>query len=295
MLEPVLNSAQTMSVHRLATSQHHKDYQDVASLIELQNRDPHAAQNLSRLAELSGRSEMQIQRLFSRWAGISAKRFGQYLSARDIRARMDGQRSLFDLSLDTGLSSASRLHDHIVQLYAMTPGQVQAQGAGIIISHGFYASPFGECHIASTDKGICWLAFIGPVSRDESIAQLIQEWPNAQLEPDREQHQSLVTSLFDADAAQQPLFLHVKGSNFQLKVWEALLKIPDGSCCRYQDIAQQIDSPRASRAVGTAIGQNPISWLIPCHRVIRGTGVVGHYRWGSVRKQSILLWEQGMR
>jgi len=206
-----------MSDTLTAPTQSQKDYQDVASLIELQNKNPHAAQNLSKLAEISGRSEMQIQRLFSRWAGISAKRFGQYLSAKDIRARMDGQRSLFDLSLDAGLSSASRIHDHIVQLYAMTPGQVQAQGAGIIISHGFYASPFGECHIASTDKGICWLAFIGPVSRDESIAQLTQEWPNAQIEPDRGQHLPLLSSLFDAEAAGKPLFLHVKGSNFQLR------------------------------------------------------------------------------
>jgi len=295
MLEPALNQPTTMSAHQSASSQHHKDYQDVASLIELQNQDPHAAQSLNQLAKISGRSEMQIQRLFSRWAGISAKRFSQYLSARDIRARMDGQRSLFELALDAGLSSVSRLHDHIIQLYAMTPGEVQAQGAGIVISHGFYPSPFGECHIASTGKGICWLAFTEPVSREESIAQLIREWPNAQIQEDQGEHQSLVASLFDANAARQALFLHVKGSNFQLKVWEALLKIPDGTCCRYQDIAQQIERPRAARAVGTAIGQNPISWLIPCHRVIRGTGVVGHYRWGSVRKQSILLWEQGVK
>jgi AraC family transcriptional regulator of adaptative response/methylated-DNA-[protein]-cysteine methyltransferase len=206
---------------------------------------------------------------------------------------MAGQRSLFELSLDTGLSSGSRVHDHIVQLYAMTPGQVQTQGDGIVISHGFYASPFGECHIASTDKGVCWLSFISPSSREDSIKQLNDEWPNAKFAVDQGAHSALIKSLFDAGAVRQPLFLHVKGSNFQLKVWEALLNIPAGSCCRYQDIAQQVDSPRAARAVGTAIGQNPISWLIPCHRVIRGTGVVGHYRWGSVRKQSLLLWEQG--
>lgn len=282
-----------MSAHHSASSQHHKDYQDIARLIELQNRDPHATHNLAKMAKISGRSEMQIQRLFSRWAGISAKRFGQYLSARDIRARMDGQRSLFELALDAGLSSSSRLHDHIVQLYAMTPGEVQSQGAGIAISHGFYPSPFGECHIGSTHKGVCWLSFIDPISRENSIQQLMQEWPNAKFSADKGAHAPLIESLFGANTSRQPLFLHVKGSNFQLKVWEALLDIPAGSYCRYQDIAQQIARPRAARAVGTAIGQNPISWLIPCHRVIRGTGVIGHYRWGRVRKQSILLWEQG--
>ena len=276
------------------TSRHEQDYQTIAKLINLHNDSPEQLQNLHTLANSAGLSEMQVQRLFSRWAGISPKRFTQYLTTRDIRARMNGQKSLFDLSLDAGLSSASRLHDHFVKFYAMTPAQVLEQGKGINISHGFYPSPFGQCHIATTDKGICWLAFTDPVTQQESIRQLQAEWQNAEFERNDVQHEALVGRLFDAASHQAPLFLHIKGTNFQLRVWEALLKIPAGQCCQYDDIAREIDAPRAARAVGTAIGKNPISWLIPCHRVIRGTGVIGHYRWGQVRKQSLLVWEQGI-
>lgn len=271
-----------------------QDYQTIARLIKLHNETPDQLKSLHTLAENAGLSEMQVQRLFSRWAGISPKRFTQYLTTRDIRTRMNGQKSIFDLSLDAGLSSASRLHDHFVKFYAMTPAQVLEQGKGIDISHGFYPSPFGHCHIATTDKGICWLAFTDPVTHQESIRQLQAEWPNARLKRDEIRHQALVDRLFYAANHKAPLFLHIKGTNFQLRVWEALLKIPAGQCCQYEDIARRIDSPRAARAVGTAIGKNPISWLIPCHRVIRGTGVVGHYRWGQVRKQSLLVWEQGI-
>lgn len=276
------------------TTRQEQDYQTIAKLISLHNDAPEQLQNLHTLAHSTGLSEMQVQRLFSRWAGISPKRFTQYLTTQDIRARMNGQKSLFDLSLEAGLSSASRLHDHFIKFYAMTPAQVLEQGKGIKISHGFYPSPFGHCHIATTDKGICWLAFTDPVTQQESIQQLQAEWQNASLKRDDTQHQALVSRLFDAASHKAPLFLHIKGTNFQLRVWEALLKIPAGQCCQYEDIARQIAAPRAARAVGTAIGKNPISWLIPCHRVIRGTGVVGHYRWGQVRKQSLLVWEQGI-
>lgn len=271
-----------------------QDYQTIAQLIKLHNDAPEQLKNLNTLARNTGLSEMQIQRLFSRWAGISPKRFTQYLSTQNIRARLNGQQSLFDLSLDAGLSSASRLHDHFVKFYAMTPAQVLEQGNGIEISHGFYPSPFGHCHIATTDKGICWLAFTDPITQQESIRQMQAEWQYANFRRDDAQHQALIDRLFYAADHEAPLYLHIKGTNFQLRVWEALLRIPTGQCCQYKDIARQIDSPQAARAVGTAIGKNPISWLIPCHRVIRGTGVVGDYRWGQVRKQSLLLWEQSM-
>lgn len=269
------------------------DYETVARLIELHNQASPEAKNLQSLATHIGMSEVQVQRLFSRWAGISPKRFAQYLTVQDIRARLQQQPSLLDLSLDAGLSSTSLVHDHFVHFYAMSPKQVRELGAGIVIQHGFYASPFGECHIASTDKGICWLAFTHPNSREDAIRQLEDEWPYAQIKADKAQHQSLVDSVFTATLHKKPLFLHIKGTNFQLRVWEALLKIPGGHYSRYQDIAQIIGAPRAARAVGTAIGQNPISWLIPCHRVIRASGIVGHYRWGKTRKQSLLAWEQG--
>ena len=271
-----------------------RDYESVARLIELHNESAPETRNLDALARHIGMTESSVQRLFSRWAGISPKRFAQYLNAREIRALMQNQGSLLDLSLDAGLSSTSLVHDHFVRFYAMTPGQARKLGSGLLIRHGFYPSPFGDCHIATTDKGICWLAFSQPVSREESLQQLMQEWPNAQLQRDDSAHKELVASLFTAAHARQPLYLHIKGSNFQLRVWEALLKIPAGELASYQDIARLVDAPTAARAVGSAIGRNPVSWLIPCHRVIRASGVVGMYRWGRERKQSLLAWEQGV-
>lgn len=269
------------------------DYQKVAQIIQLYNDAAPETKNLTTLAAHIGLSEMKVQRLFSRWAGISPKRFSQYLTTKDIKARLDQQTSLLSLSLEADLSSPSRVHDHFVHFYAMSPKQVREKGSGITIVHGFYDSPFGECHIGSTDKGICWLAFTNPISQQNSIEQLQHDWEQARFVRDDRIHQPLVSTIFDASKTQKPLYLHIKGTNFQLRVWDALLKIPTGDCCRYQDIAQLIDAPRAARAVGTAIGRNPISWLIPCHRVIRASGVVGHYRWGKTRKQSILAWEQG--
>jgi len=269
-----------------------QDYASVAHLIEKHNQATPEARNLQTLASDIGLSELQVQRLFSRWAGISPKRFAQYLTVQDIRERLRSQTSLLELSLDAGLSSTSVVHDHFVHFYAMSPKQVRELGNGIVIRHGFYASPFGQCHIASTDRGICWLAFTDPVSRKNAIEQLEREWPNAQIMSDKNQHMSIVNSMFTAAEDKKPLYLHIKGTNFQLRVWEALLKIPAGYYSRYQDIAGMIDAPGAARAVGSAIGRNPISWLIPCHRVIRASGVVGHYRWGQTRKQSLLAWEQ---
>ena len=269
-----------------------QDYASVAHLIEKHNQATPEARNLQTLASDIGLSELQVQRLFSRWAGISPKRFAQYLTVQDIRERLSSQTSLLELSLDAGLSSTSVVHDHFVHFYAMSPKQVRELGNGIVIRHGFYASPFGQCHIASTDRGICWLAFTDPVSRKNAIEQLEREWPNAQIVSDKNQHMSIVNSIFTAAKDKKPLYLHIKGTNFQLRVWEALLKIPAGYYSRYQDIAGMIDAPGAARAVGSAIGRNPISWLIPCHRVIRASGVVGHYRWGQTRKQSLLAWEQ---
>jgi AraC family transcriptional regulator of adaptative response/methylated-DNA-[protein]-cysteine methyltransferase len=269
-----------------------QDYASVARLIEKHNQATPDARDLRTLASDIGMSELQVQRLFSRWAGISPKRFAQYLTVQDIRERLQSQASLLDLSLDAGLSSTSIVHDHFVHFYAMSPKQVRELGNGIVIRHGFYASPFGQCHIASTDKGICWLAFTDPISRINAIEQLESEWPNAEIVPDEDQHLEIINSIFTAAENKKPLYLHIKGTNFQLRVWEALLKIPAGYYSRYQDIARTIDAPGAARAVGSAIGRNPISWLIPCHRVIRASGVVGHYRWGQTRKQSLLAWEQ---
>lgn len=271
-----------------------KDYQQVTALIHRYHEDNPRNLDLENLGKPLGLSALKVQRLFSRWAGISPKRFAQYLSATDIKSRFIEPGSLMDISLDAGLTSTSRMHDHCVQFYAMNPQKAREQGNGLTIKHGFYPSPFGECHIATTDKGICWLAFIKPKTKNQAMAQLEDEWPQAILIRDGHCHQNIIDQIFYAAKSKQPLFLHIKGSNFQLRVWEALLKIPSAQCARYQDIAQNIGKPKAARAVGSAIGKNPISWLIPCHRVIRSTGIVGHYRWGETRKKSILAWEKSV-
>ncbi len=192
--------------------------------------------------------------------------------------------------MDVGLSSVSRVHAHFINFYAMTPNEYRNHGENLNISHGFYPCPFGFAHIGTTSKGICWLAFVNEGEKRQSVDELKSQWPKASYQEDNLKHRATVTSLFKLEHT-APLYLHIKGTNFQLKVWEALLNIPAGKCASYQTIAMAVNKPSASRAVGSAIGKNPIGWLIPCHRVIRATGVIGHYRWGETRKRSLLGWE----
>jgi len=257
--------------------------------------DEHVDQQpgLGDLAPLLDLSEHHLQRVFSRWAGISPKRFLQYLTKERGKELIRDHHSLLDVAYDVGLSSPSRLHDLFVSCEAVTPGDYRRRGEGLDIRYGFHDSRFGPCILAVTEHGICWLVFLTSPDESAAVARLRSKWPGAELARDQKVTGQAVTEAFsDLDLDERgPLHLFVQGTNFQIKVWEALLRIPSGSVVSYGDIAETIGSPRASRAVGTAVGQNPISWLIPCHRVLRNTGVFGHYGGGPVRKRAILAWE----
>ncbi|HVZ47157.1 MAG TPA: bifunctional helix-turn-helix domain-containing protein/methylated-DNA--[protein]-cysteine S-methyltransferase [Gemmatimonadaceae bacterium] len=250
--------------------------------------------SLAEVARFAGLSEAHFQRLFTRWAGISPKRFVQHQTAGLLTALLRERRSVLDASLEAGLSGPSRAHDLVLNAEAVTPGDVSRAGAGLRIGYGFHPSPFGECLVAITAHGICHLAFTGPVSRTAALDRLRAEWPLADVAPDQRGTAAAAARAFPAPGARPTpgLAIHVKGTNFQLKVWRALLAIPDGGLTTYGAIATGIGEPAASRAVGNAVGANPISWLIPCHRVLRSTGALGGYAWGPDRKRVMLALEQ---
>ena len=261
--------------------------------------DDHAGEQpgLGNLASFLGLSEHHLQRVFSRWAGISPKRFLQFLTKERGKELIRDHHSLLDVAYDIGLSSPSRLHDLFVACEAVTPGDYRSRGKGLTIRYGFHDSRFGECILAVTEHGICWLVFLTSPDHSSAVERLRRKWPGAELVCDQEVTGQAVEEAFaDLDRDEPgPLHLFVQGTNFQMKVWEALLRIPSGSVVSYGDIAETIGAPRASRAVGTAVGQNPISWLIPCHRVLRNTGVFGHYGGGPTRKRAILAWESAKK
>ena len=249
-----------------------------------------------RLAEVAaqvGLSEHHFQRLFSRWAGVSPKRFLQYLTAEYARNLLQNSHSVLDAAFAAGLSGGGRLHDLTVSLHAATPGELQSRGAGLRIGYGIHATPFGDCLLATTPRGICALSFHHPIEIEAALADLRQRWAGARIEADPATTAALVAQIFANNPQQHPAPLHllVQGTNFQLRVWEALLRLPPGTATTYGDLAERIGAPRAGRAVGSAVGHNPIAYLIPCHRVIRASGVLGEYRWGALRKQALLGWE----
>lgn len=249
---------------------------------------------LADVARHVGLSPAHFQRMFTRWAGISPKRFLQHRTAQVVKRLLRENRSVLDASYEAGLSGSSRLHDLIVNAEAVSPGEYQKAGEGLVVKYGFHPSPFGECLIAVTPRGICHLAFTHPVSRHDALERLRHDWPRAGLRPDQGATREAVARAFPVGGSTKlpPLALHIKGTNFQLKVWEALLQIPDGGVTTYGDIAGALHLPGGSRAVGGAVGSNPVSWLIPCHRVIRSTGELGGYAWGIERKKVMLMKEQ---
>ncbi len=247
------------------------------------------------LEELSSRlnlSPFHVQRVFKRWVGISPKRFLQVLTKDYARTLLEESRSVLDATFESGLSGPGRLHDLFITLEAVTPGEYKAGGEGLPIRYGVHESPFGSCLIGVTDRGICWMSFHdddGWSGMEEMQAQ----WPAAHIQEDGMAAAAVMNSLFAPDFHESapPIRLLVKGTNFQIKVWEALLKIPTGCVASYGDIARRLGSPRAGRAVGNALAANPVSYLIPCHRVIRSLGNFGRYRWGRERKRAMLVWE----
>jgi AraC family transcriptional regulator of adaptative response/methylated-DNA-[protein]-cysteine methyltransferase len=246
---------------------------------------------LETIAEKVHLSPFHFQRLFSDWAGVSPKKFIQYLSVEYAKSILnDKQATLFDAAYETGLSGTGRLHDLFVKIEGMTPGEFKNGGENLTINYSYAQTPFGNILVASTPKGICHIGF----ADDEKTAfkVLQQSFPNALFHQilDLNQQNALLIFTHDWQKLHQ-IKLHLKGTDFQLKVWESLLKIPMGKLSTYGKIAQQIQKPTASRAVGTAIGDNPVAFLIPCHRVIQSTGVFGQYHWGSNRKTAMIGWE----
>ncbi|MBL4751313.1 MAG: bifunctional helix-turn-helix domain-containing protein/methylated-DNA--[protein]-cysteine S-methyltransferase [Amylibacter sp.] len=241
---------------------------------------------LDDVAAAVGLSPMHFQRVFSQWAGVSPKRFQQYLTLNHAKTLLNDRFTVLETSLETGLSSSSRLHDLFLKWEAMSPGEYANKGAALMISYGFFQSPFGEMLVMGTKRGICGLGFTSEVGQEHSLSDLKSRWPNARFieNPDNLD----VASLLDSDKAAK---LHLIGAPFQIKVWEALLNIPSGQVTTYSEIARVIGNPKAVRAVGTAVGRNPISWLIPCHRALRKSGGLGGYHWGLSVKRALLAWE----
>lgn len=268
-----------------------RDYERIARAINYLRRHAAEQPRLTAAARHVHLSEFHFQRLFTRWAGVSPKRFVQFLTVEHAKARLSQAGNVLELADGIGLSGAGRLHDLFVNLEALSPGEFRAGGAGLTIRHGIHASPFGACLIATTGRGICALRFVD--DRSDAAAQLRQEWPGARLIADTSGTAPLAARIFRpfVEPPPRPLALLVKGTNFQIKVWHALLALPFGSMTTYRMIASNIGHPEAARAVGNAVGANPIAWLIPCHRVIRESGTFGTYRWGEPRKAAMLGWE----
>ncbi len=265
-------------------------YQLIAKAIAFMSENYLLQPDLATVAEHVNLSEYHFQRLFTRWAGISPKRFLQYLTVEYAKAKIAETKSLLNLTGDVGLSSPGRLHDLFVKLEAMSPGEFKAGGTGLQISYGVHHSPFGECLIAMTARGICNLRFLDHTCSD--VEQfLYSEWSKAEIVQDRQATKEICDRIFTPTATNQPLVLFVKGTNFQIQVWRALLRIPFGGLATYQSLANAIGRPTAARAVGNALGNNPVGYLIPCHRVLRETGELGGFRWGLERKKVLLGWE----
>lgn len=267
------------------------DYHRIAEAIEYIRQNFREQPNLEEVAAKIHLSPYHFQRLFSEWAGVSPKKFLQYVSVEYAKGILKNtQTTLFDAAHETGLSGTGRLHDLFVSIEGMTPGEYKNGGENLRIHYSFAESPFGNLLVASTSKGICQMVFSEDAGA--SLDSLRAQFPNADIRQATDLLQQNALHIFRQDWRQlNAIKLHLKGTDFQLKFWETLLKIPLGGLSTYGKIAEQIQSPGASRAVGTAIGSNPVAYLVPCHRIIRTAGEIGEYHWGSTRKTAIIGWE----
>jgi AraC family transcriptional regulator, regulatory protein of adaptative response / methylated-DNA-[protein]-cysteine methyltransferase len=280
------------------------DYARIERAIRFLDEQAHRRPSLAEVAASVGLSEFHFQRLFTRWAGISPKRFVQFQTLAHARELLLTSRSVLGAAYDAGLSSAARLHDLTVTIDAVTPGELRRGGAGLDIAYGVHETPFGSAFVARTERGVCALTFVdaeGGRSEAAALAELEVAWPGAALRADAGATSAVIGRMFSPRGARAgadgtaPLALHVRGTNFQVKVWEALLRVPEGAVVAYGELAAAAGRPSATRAVASAVARNPVAYLIPCHRVIRKTGAFGEYRWGAPRKRAMLAWESAMR
>lgn len=270
------------------------NYQRIEHAIRYLEENFQRQPELNEVAENVHVSEFHFQRLFTAWAGISPKRFLQFLSVEFLKGKLQESKNLTEAAEAAGLSSQSRVYDLFTTLEGVTPQEYKLHGAGMRIEYGFHDTCFGHCLIGVTERGVCWLTFI-PTDGDSMIElnKMKAYWHNSYFHQNQDVTQSFVTRIFNREqlGTQQKLNVFVKGTNFQVKVWEALLKIPTGHVATYKDVALSVQSPLAQQAVGSAVGANHIAYLIPCHRVIRKDGILGEYRWSAIRKKSIIGWE----
>lgn len=271
-----------------------KAYETVAEAIRYVRGHARFQPSLEDVAAHVGLSPHHLQRVFSDWAGISPKRFLQFLTKESARELLRASRDVLRASTEAGLSGPSRLHDLMVSCEALTPGEVRALGEGISVTFGFAGSPFGRFLAGTTPRGVCHLRFVEPGREADAEAELRAEWPQASFTRDDSQARTLSGEMFgDTQTPRAPLRLLLKGTNFQIKVWEALLRIPPGHAASYSGLASALGMASSHRAVASAVARNPIAVLIPCHRVLRENGDFNQYRWGIERKTALLTWEHG--
>lgn len=273
-----------------------QDYHVVRQTLERITRNWRDQPSLEQLARQVDLQPIQLQRVFSRWAGLTPKQFLQALTLDHAKALLRDSASVLDASYEVGLSGSSRLHDLFVTHEAMTPGAYRNRGADLVISYGFHPSPFGEALIMITDKGLAGLAFADPGEQDVALEDMCDRWPAAVFVEDMSATETYASRIFNPSLWQEetPLKIVLIGTDFEIRVWQALLKIPMGRATTYSDIASNLGKPTAARAVGTAVGRNPISFVVPCHRVLGKTGNLCGYHWGLTRKRAILGWESGV-
>ncbi len=274
-----------------------EDYKRIERAIQYVEVHYKSQPTLEQMAKSVHLSVFHFNRLFKKWAGVTPTQFMQFLTLEYTKEKLIESHSLLDTSLDAGLSGPSRLHDLFVNFEAMTPGEYKQLGAGLDIQYGYGASPFGECLVASTPRGICHLGFILQEGRVEALNQLKQTWSGANFIENTKQSSKIINTIFNFDPSKisRPFHLHLKGTNFQVNVWRALLSIPAGRIISYQDMAAYIGRPTAFRAVANAIALNPVGYLIPCHSVIAKSGMTHRYRWGASRKKVIIGFEAAQR
>ncbi|CAH1211042.1 ADA regulatory protein / Methylated-DNA--protein-cysteine methyltransferase [Candidatus Nitrotoga sp. BS] len=268
------------------------EYDRIAEAIYFISNRLNSQPTLNEIAAHLNLSPFHFQRLFCRWAGVTPKRFLQVLTLERAKQLLKESKPLLEVSDSLGLSSSSRLYDHFVHLEAVTPGEYKLEGAGLTIEYAVHDTPFGKAFIAITARGICVFSFLENMEIEEHLTALNKKWPHALVHENRQRTLAVIRAMFGVEKKlDRPLSLHVTGTNFQISVWKALLQIPPATVTSYSQVATAIGRPKSARAVGLAVGANPVAFLIPCHRVIQLSGKLGGYRWGEGRKQAIHAWE----
>jgi AraC family transcriptional regulator of adaptative response/methylated-DNA-[protein]-cysteine methyltransferase len=272
------------------------DYRVVCQVIEFLTENWRDQPSLEAIAARMHMEPTRLQKLFTRWAGLSPKAFLQALTLDHARALLEQSATVLDTTYEVGLSGPARLHDLFVTHEAVTPGVYRARGEGLVIRYGFHASPFGAALVMATDRGLAGLAFADEGDQSSALADMTRRWPRADYVEDFAATAQLARRIFDPRhwRPETPLRIVLIGSDFEIRVWEALLKVPFGTATTYSDLARRIERPRAARAVGAAVGRNPVSFVVPCHRVLGRSGSLTGYHWGLTRKRAILGWEAGI-